>query len=297
MRIAFVSLLLLLFNLSAFTQELLCDVQIIRTQVQSVPASVFDNIESIINDFMNSRRWTQDNYSPEERIECTILLNIQEVENNISFKGTLQIQSSRPVFNSNYKSPILNFIDEDFTFSYQSNTVIEFSPDVFRNNLTSILGYYAYMIIGYDYESFSPKGGAKSFGIAQQVVNNAQSSNTTGWSAFDRNGRNRNALVDNMLQPVFNPLRSCIYKYHREGLDKMSSDLPKARMAIIEALEMLKELHNLRPASYNQQLFFSAKADEIVNIFTLAPEEEKKRVLAVLNILDPGNLTKYKKLE
>ncbi|MGY6560762.1 MAG: type IX secretion system protein PorD [Luteibaculaceae bacterium] len=279
------------------SQELVCEVQIIRTQVQSVPEQVFTNIEGIIREFMNGRRWTNENFAPEERIECTVLLNIREVENNIAFRGTLQIQSSRPVYNSSYKTPVLNFIDEDFSFSFQNNTVVEFTPDIFRNNLTSIFGYYAYLIIGYDFETFGLRGGSRYFNIAQQVVSNAQGSGGAGWNAFDRNGRNRNALVDNILQPVFMPLRNCLYLYHRMGLDKMESDPEAGRKAIIEAVEGLLEIHQARPASYNQQLFFSAKVDELVNIFSSAPEEDKKRIMSALRILDPGNLVKYQKIE
>jgi hypothetical protein len=296
MRIILICLLLFL-NPTLRAQELLCDVQIIRTQVQSVPAQVFDNIEGIVREFMNGRKWTSENFAPEERIECTVLLNIKEVEDNINFRGTLQVQSSRPVYNSGYKTTILNFIDEDFNFSFQTNTVMEFSPDIYRNNLTSILGYYAYMIIGYDFETFGAKSGAKYFNIAQQVASNAQSSGNQGWNAFDRNGRNRNALVDNILQPVFNPLRVALYKYHRQGLDKMEEDIAAGRLAIMEAIEGMLEMHQVRPASYNQQLFFSAKADELVNIFSSAPDEEKERIMAALRILDPGNLSRYQNIE
>ena len=212
------------------------------------------------------------------------------------FKGNLQVQSFRPVFNSSLKSQVINLVDDNVEFSFQENSILRFTPDYFQNNLTSILAYYAYMIIGYDYDTFSLEGGTKYFSIAQQVVNNAQNATQSGWKGFEDN-RNRYWLVDNVLHETFQPFRQTLYTYHRLGMDIMYDRIDEGRSNIVEALQSLYAVHRIKPLSYNSAVFFLAKNDELVNIFSKAPADQRTEVYEILEKLDPGNLSKYNKLK
>jgi hypothetical protein len=228
----------------------------------------------------------------EERIECTMQLTITEAVNPTNFKGNLQIQSSRPVYNSDYKTPMFFVNDGDFEFVWDGSSVIQFMPDQFRDNLSSVLAFYAYMILGMDYDSMGLEGGTDQFLKAQTIVANAQNAPQAGWKA-SQSQQNRYWLVENMLSQTFRPVRSCLYHYHRLGMDRLYEDVDKARMTIADALIEMRQTHRIRPSSYNLQLFFLAKSDEILKVFGPAPEPEKTRLLPVLKQMDPGNISKY----
>jgi len=273
-------------------QELNCTVNVIAPQISNLEATVIESLESSIREFINGRRWTNDDFRMEERIECTMQLTITEAVNPTNFKGNLQIQSSRPVYNSDYKTPMFFVNDGDFEFVWDGSSVIQFMPDQFRDNLSSVLAFYAYMILGMDYDSMGLEGGTDHFLKAQTIVANAQNAPQAGWKA-SQSQQNRYWLVENMLSQTFRPVRSCLYHYHRLGMDRLYDDVDKARMTIADALIEMRQTHRIRPSSYNLQLFFLAKSDEILKVFGPAPEPEKTRLLPVLKQMDPGNISKY----
>ncbi|MDG1780995.1 MAG: DUF4835 family protein [Flavobacteriales bacterium] len=285
-------LLALVAPSSLFAQELNCDVQIQAPQVSNIDPSRFEVIEETIRDFMNSRKWTNDNFDLTERIECNMLITINSAPSQTSFNATLQIQSSRPVYNTDYNTPLFSVNDGAFSFQFLDNAMIQFSPDQHRDNLSSTLAYYAYMIIGADYDSMALEGGTEFYLKAQTIVANAQNAGEEGWRASEGQ-RNRYWLVENILSQTFRPLRECSYYYHRQGFDKLFDDLDESRKTISDALIELRNIHRIRPSSYNVQLFFVAKSEEIIKLFEPAPSPEKQRILPVLKELDPGNIVKY----
>jgi len=256
---------------------------------------VFETLRNSINEFMNTQKWTSDVFGDNERIDCSILLNITEWNMVDEFKGTIQVQARRPVFNSSYDSRLINFVDNNLQFRYMEYDPLEFSESTHISNLTSILSFYAFIIIALDYDSFSPDGGGVYLQKAQSIVNNAQSAPEKGWTASS-DKKNRYWMVENMLNQIYKPYRQCVYKYHRIGMDKMTEDVNSSRMTITESLELLEKIHLEEPSSFILQLFFDAKADEIVNIFTGANASEKSRITKLLNKIDPANSTKYNKI-
>jgi hypothetical protein len=277
---------------SAAAQELNCRVQVIAPQIANIEASIFESLEENIQEFMNGRRWTNDDFQFEERIQCTMQITISEAPSPTSFRGNIQVQSSRPVYNSDYNSAMLLVNDGDFEISWDGSSNIQFSIDQYRDNLSSILAYYAYMILGMDYDSMALDGGTAHYLKAQTIVANAQNSGPTGWKASQGN-QNRYWLVENMLSQTFRPVRNCLYYYHRMGLDQLFDDVEAGRLAMADALIEMRQTHRIRPSSYNLQLFFLAKSDEILKVFGPAPEAEKTRLLPVLKQMDPGNISKY----
>ena len=273
-------------------QELNCRVQVIAPQIANVETSIFESLEENIQEFMNGRRWTSDEFEFEERIECTMQITISEAPSPTSFRGNIQVQSSRPVYNSDYNTALLLVNDGDFEITWDGSSNIQFSIDQYRDNLSSILAYYAYMILGMDYDSMGLEGGTPHYLKAQTIVANAQNSGPTGWKASQGN-QNRYWLVENMLSQTFRPVRNCLYYYHRMGLDQLFDDVESGRLAMADALIELRHTHRIRPSSYNLQLFFLAKSDEILKVFGPAPDAEKTRLLPVLKQMDPGNISKY----
>lgn len=290
----FLSIFLFVFSVDA--QELNCRVQVVAPTVSNVERRVLDGLRDAVRDFMNDRRWTNDQYDYDERIECNLLLTISNITNNTRFEGKLQVQSNRIVYNSNYDSPILNLVDEDVSFDYLENTILEFQLDQHRSNLASILAYYAYVMVGMDYDSFSLEGGTPHFSKAQQIVVNAQNASSPGWKAFE-NTKNRYWLVENVLHQSFKPLRQAMYDYHRNGLDKMYENANLGRAKITQGISSLRKVHQSRPLSYNMRLFFLAKVDELINVYSDAPVAEKNSIFNDLQILDPANISKYNSLK
>lgn len=289
-----------LFNLIYFTplhaQELNCQVQVNASQIQGSNTRVYESMESDIRDFINSKKWTNDDYKQDERIKCSMLITINSTDGNTRYEGTIQVTSSRPIFNSDYESPILNINDQSFDFQYVENTPLLFSPDQFRSNLTSVLAFYAYVIIAYDYDTFSFKGGDQFFNVAQQIVTGAQNTAFSGWRAIDSD-RNRYWLIDNILSGGFVPLREAYYMYHRLGLDSMYDNVIQGRGEITNSLKLIEKVHQAKPLAYATQVFFQAKSSEIVNIYSQAAPQEKTSAYNILQKVDPGNLSKYNALK
>jgi hypothetical protein len=283
-------------TVNSFAQELNCRVQVLSQAVQLSDKRIFTTLETAIREFMNNTRWTNDQFKRDERIECNLTFNIQSYTQPDQFTGTLQIQVRRPVYNTNYGSLLLNLMDQDISFRYLEYQPIEFSESAYVSGLASLLGFYAYVILAMDYDSFSQDGGSVYWQKAQQVVNNALQDQAKGWRATDVPPRNRYWLVENYLNPIFKPLRDANYKYHRLGMDQMYGKAEQGRAQITEALQRLNEIHQSRPASYNVQVFFNTKADELINIYKEAGPGEKATIMEILAILDPTNSNKYKKI-
>lgn len=292
------SLLAIALLFSVFTveaQELNCQVTVLANKVQASNKRIFKTLETAIFEFMNNTKWTDDEYKLEERIDCSILITIDGFAQPGRMEAKIQVSASRPVFNSSYKSNLINYQDDQFGFNYTENAPIQFTPDQYRTNLASVLAFYAYYIIGLDNDSFSKLGGTKYLAEAQRVVSNAQNSPEKGWKSFDGT-RNRYWMTDNILQKQFLPLRNAMYEYHREGMDKMAEDPVAARLAILSALDKLQNLHNINPLSFNSQMFFTAKIDELKGIFQGATAAEKDKFLNYIKKLDPSNVSKYEEV-
>ncbi len=276
-------------------QELKCQVKVISPTVQGSNTQVYEDLQSAVFEFMNNTRWTGDKFKLEERIECTILITITDRPQNDVFKGNIQVTSSRPVFKSDYQSKMMEVKDNNFNFRYLQNATLQFTPDQHRSNLSSVLAFYAYYIIGLDYDSYSMEGGTPYLVKAQQIVNNAQSAPESGWKAHE-GSQNRYWLIDNYLHRQFKPLRLAYYTYHRTGFDKVYDDIDGGRTGITETLEALKKVHQARPGSYNLQVWFQAKSDEIVNLYKVANPQEKTRIFNTLKMMDASRLSKYQKI-
>ncbi|MBK8500384.1 MAG: DUF4835 family protein [Flavobacteriales bacterium] len=287
--------LVLLVPALLVAQEFNCQASVIAPQVATAQPRVFQSLEQSIKEFFQSRRFTALNYAPSERIDINILLTIGSQPATDRFVGTLQIIYARPVYGTDYNTPILDLVDEQVEFNYLENTQIEFSPDRYLNNLSSLLGFYAYFILGLDGDTYSPLGGSTFYTQAQQVVNNAQSASEPGWKAFESQ-RNRYWLLDNQQQAVFRPFRELLYSYHRTGMDAMTEDAAAARRTIAEGIERLKTVHQAKPASYNLQVFFNAKYNELVEIFKPAEPAEKTKLFNTLQIIDPGHISQYQNM-
>lgn len=283
----------------AFPQELNCNVQISAQRIQGSNRQVFENMQRDIYDFMNNTVWTNNVFSYSERIDCNILINLTDQISADEFNGTIQIQTRRPVYNTTYTSTLLNFIDNNFRFRYVEFQPLEFDPTVHRSNLVSVLAYYTYIILGFDYDSFSPLGGTEYFQMAEKIVSNAQNAPEQGWKPYDGSrNRNRYWLVKNVLDKEYEGVRRFIYEYYINGLDKMESKPAEARTSIVESLKLVQEVYRRKPDPfmYLVQIVVDAKSDELVNIFSESFPEEKSRVVQILTEIDPANKSKYEKI-
>lgn len=292
-------ILLVLLPVSSSSQELNCNVQISAQMIQGSNREIFERMQRDIYDFMNNTVWTNHVFSYSERIDCNILINLTEQLSGDEFRGTIQVQLRRPVFNTTYNSTILNFVDNNFQFRYVEYQTLEFDPSTHRFNLISVLAYYAYMILGFDYDTFSPLGGTEFFQMAEKIVTNAQNAPEAGWKPFDGSrNRNRYWLVKNILNKEYENVRLFNYEYYVSGLDLMESRIGEARMNMSESIKLIQEVYRKRPDPYMYlvQIVLDAKSDEFINIYTGAFPEEKSRVLLILNEIDPANKAKYERI-
>ncbi|MBP8959075.1 MAG: DUF4835 family protein [Bacteroidales bacterium] len=291
--------ILLFFSPIIYSQELNCNVQVSAQKIQGSNRQVFITMQRDIYEFMNNTVWSNMIISYAERIDCNLLINLTDQLSADEFRGTIQIQLRRPVFNTTYNTTMLNFIDNNFQFRYVEFQPFEFDPSIHKSNLISVLAYYAYIIIGIDADSFSPEGGTEFFQVAEKIVTNAQNAPEPGWKPYDGSrNRNRYWLVKNILDKEYAGIRKFIYEYHINGLDKLESRVSEARTNIVESLRLLQETYRRKPDPYMYflQIILDAKADELVNIFAEAFPEEKERVLEILNEIDPANKAKYQKI-
>lgn len=282
----FIFLLLSLASSSSLSaQELNCQVTVDYSQVQGTNTSVFKTLESAIADYVNTRKWTNTQISPAEKIECKMFFTIKTYEEP-TMSGDLQVQSSRPVYNSSYTTTLLNFKDNKLEFDYQEGEPLIFSENSMESNLTAIINFYVYLILGMDFDSFSPRGGDPYYQLARNVVQMAQSSGESGWKAFEDN-RNRNAVLNTFTEQSTAGLRDLLYEYHRTGLDEMSMSPDKGRAKITSTLDYVKSVYETQPMAVGVSMFKDAKLDELVNLYTKAPEEERKRVYELLYSIYP----------
>jgi len=299
MRQIFVILTIMLFMVNSPAQELICNVQVITQQIQGTNKQVFQTLQTSIYEFMNNTSWTNHVFETDERIECTMLFNIKEQVSVDEFKGTLQIQSRRPVYNTSFNSVVMNYVDNDIQFKYVEFQPLEFSETSHLTNLTSLLAFYAYIIIGMDYDTYSFKGGTPFFQVAEKIVNNAQNAQERGWRAMESTGRkNRYWLMNNILNEDFSLLREFTFKYHRLGLDMMYEKTNESRTNIAEYLRLLQQISREKPDPFMfyLQVLLDAKSDELVSIFKESFQEEKTRVYALLSEIDPSHGSKYEQI-
>ncbi len=295
MRKILIILTFVFFGSQLFAQEINCAVTINAEKVTQTDPKIFKTLETAIFEFMNTRKWTDDVFLPEERIECQILISITEELSSDKFRAQTSIVSRRPVFGSDYNSTLFNFQDKDFEFIYSEYQPLEYNENQYTNNLTAMLAYYAYIIIGLDYDSFALKGGDKYFVKAQTIVNQASNSDSKGWKSYDGT-RNRYWYINNLMDAKFSVVRDVFYQYHRQGLDNMYNDQIKPVSTITKALQTLDNVNRTQPNSMVMQLFFSAKSDELLGIYSKAPPAEKAKGISYLIRLDPVNADSYQEL-
>jgi hypothetical protein len=297
MRKLTVAIALFFIPFLGISQELLCTVKVLDNQIQLTNKKIFRTLEQVLTEFMNNTKWTPVKVSPEERIECNlqIILSSYDVKTN-NFQGSLQIQSTRPVYGTNYNSLAFNFLDENINFDYAEFQPLNFNENSFSGNLSSLFAFYAYYIIGLDYDSYGLTGGTPYFQKALQISNNAQPIGLAGWQPFERNIRSRYNLADNILNDRFRPVREAYYKYHRQGLDVMSKTPEVARKNIYESLLLVQKVFKVAPNTVMLNVFFEAKSDELVNIYKNAPATEKPKVIDLLSEINIANINKYDKI-
>jgi hypothetical protein len=280
-------------------QELNCNIQISAQRIQGSNRQVFESMQKDLFEFMNNTVWTDHVFNYAERIDCNILINLTDQLSADEFKGTIQIQLSRPIFNTTYNSTLLNFIDNSFQFKYVEFQPLEFDPNTYKSSLVSVLAYYTYMVLGFDYDSFAPMGGTEFFQMAEKIVTNAQNAPEPGWKPYDGSrNRNRYWLVKNVLDKEYEGVRQFIYEYYINGLDKMESKAPEARTSMVESLKLIQDVYRKKPDPfmYLVQVVMDAKSDELINIYSAAFPEEKGRVVEILTEIDPANKAKYEKI-
>tara|TARA_B100001094_G_C18092787_1_gene751337 strand:+ start:361 stop:1257 length:897 start_codon:yes stop_codon:yes gene_type:complete len=283
-----------LFSTVVKSQELLANVVINHQQVQSSDDYIYENMKKSFMEFLNNRKWTGDKFKLEERIECSFFVTINSRNGN-SFSGSLQVQSGRPVYGTSYKSTMFIVNDNDFDFTYVDQQPLDFNSNEFTSNLTSILAYYAYAVLGFDYDSFGKEGGTKYFTKAFEITTLSANGGGSGWKSTD-GSQNRYWLMENINNGAFKNFRDCLYKYHREGFDVMKNNKKQGEYSIYKALLSLEAVHKRQPSSYLLQVFFNAKSDEVVNVFKNATLQQKQKLVPILIKIDPGNTKKYNKI-
>lgn len=289
---------LLIFALlaaSGAAQELNCHVEVNSDKITGTNKSVFTTLQEAITSYMNDTKFTAAQYSPIEKIECTLFFTIKEYDGD-KMTGDIQVQATRPAYNASYTTNLINFRDSKVEFTYSEGEPLTFNESNMESQLTAILNFYAYMIIAIDTDSFAPRGGEAAWDRVKTIVQQAQSSGESGWRAFDDN-KNRAAVLGAYTDPSTQQLRDMVYKYHREGIDQMSVSPDKGRAAITESLETLKNIYNVAPMSVGLSMFRDSKLDELVNVYTKGSQEERDRVVEILSSLYPTDQDRIQKIK
>ena len=293
--LVYIAALICLTNL-ANAQDLNAHVQVLTPKLQTSNKHIFQVLENAMKDFMNNRKWCAEQIQPQERIECNLVLNVTTWDGSSKFSGELQVQSIRPIYGSTYTSTLVSINDKDFDFTYTEGQQLDFNDQSFQTNLASVLGFYANIIIGMDYDSFAKFSGTPYFNRAQSIVNAAQGSGYKGWNAFDSN-HNRYWLSENLNNKTYQIIREFIYNYHRLGLDLMSDNAANGRKAIADILPELSKIDRQGVGSMLPQIFFTAKSDEFVSLFSAADPQTRINAYNILNAADPSNGNKYSALQ
>jgi len=272
-------------------QELNCTLTVNADKIPGSNKQIYNTLENSLNEFINQKRWTNYNYKAQERIDCNLTITILE-QNGSDFKGHIQIQSSRPVYNSSYLTPVFNFKDDDFSFQYAEFEPFQFNENTFESNIVSVISFYVYTILGFDADTFSLNGGTSYFTKAQNILIQAQQSGYAGWNQNDGSGT-RFTLIDNLLSPTYKMFRSSIYNYHLKGLDVMNEDKKKAKQKIAESIMDLKSIYDSRPNAFLLRVFMDSKATEIVSVFSDGPRFDTFKLKEDLLKISPINAVKW----
>jgi Domain of unknown function (DUF4835) len=301
MKLFKILFIILCFSQLASAQELNCTVSLLTDQIKtnqiSNPAQTFSEIRNIITEFMNNRRWTKDEFNPTEKINCSVNITLTNASTQGDFSGNATVTVSRPVFGTTFESPLFRFIDRNFSFNYQANTPTDYNENVYNSNLTQILAFYANLILTIDYDSFGKMGGNPYAQKLFNIVNIVPSaSGHKGWRSIGEDTRNRYWLAENLMSPQMIPVREGFYTYHRLALDNFSADTFGARKKILNLITKMNEINLLKPSSILFYCFFDSKNEELVNIFSKAPTNEKQKIYTALLSLDPTHTEAYRKL-
>ena len=286
--------ILLFLGISGFAQELNCTVVVNAQQTGNENFPIFKTLEKQLNEFVNNTKWTNKNFSPQERIDCSMFINVSNYSGE-SFQASLQVQSSRPVYGSSFTTPVYNFNDGDFNFRYLEFQNLIYNPTQFESNLISVLAFHINMILGLDADSFEPNGGADYYKQAQIITNFSQQGNFSGWKVED-GLQSRFALIDNILSPTFKEYRDVVYSYHREGLDVMSENIKLGKEQIATSLKAFETMNRRRPNSFLLRTFFDAKADEIEQIFSDGPNVNIASLKETLQKVAPMHSSKWENI-
>ncbi|MEY4877343.1 MAG: hypothetical protein RL708_2493 [Bacteroidota bacterium] len=280
----------------AFAQELKCSVKINTPKLQNTDPKVFITLQKSMFEFFNNRKWTDDIFDNQEKIECNILINVTEEIGTDRFRFQLNVQSSRTIFNSSYSTTLFNWSDKDVIVQYVEYQPLDYADDKYTSNLTSIMAFYAYMMIGLDYDSYSLKGGSPYFDKAKNIATIMQNYDEEGWKPFEKNLKNRYWLADNITNARSESFRTLMYNYHRKGLDMMYQNADNGRAVISNAMKQVEKMYDENPNGVWLIAFFAAKSEELSNIFTQASPQEKIQMSILLNKCDPVNGKKYQKI-
>lgn len=287
--------LLVLVSFTSFSQELNCKVVVNAQQTGNENFPIFKTLEKQLNEFVNKTKWTKQKFAPQERLDCSMFINVIEYSGE-AFSATLQVQSSRPIYGSSFSSPIYSFNDKDFNFSYLEFQNLIYNPTQFQSNLVSVLSFHVYIMLGLDADSFSDRGGDEHFKQAQIITNYSQQSNFSGWKLED-GLQSRFALIDNIMSPTFKEYRSVIYDYHRNGLDIMSKNTKQAKEQIASSISTFKDMNSRRPNSFLLRTFFDAKADELEQIFSDGPNVNIASLKETLQSIAPMHSSKWSNIK
>ncbi|CAH8294820.1 uncharacterized protein DUF4835 [Mariniflexile fucanivorans] len=283
------------FGIVGFSQELNCNVVVNAQQTGNENLQIFKTLEKQLKEFVNNTKWTNKTFAAQERIDCSMVVNVVNYSGE-SFQASLQVQSSRPVYGSSFTTPIYNFNDKDFNFTYLEFQNLIFSPTQFESNLVSVLAFHIYMVLGLDAESFAENGGEPYFQQAQTIVNYSQQGNFNGWKLAD-GLQSRFALIDNILSPTYKEYKDVMYTYHRKGLDVMSSNAKEGKEQIAESLKQFQLMNSRRPNSFLLRTFFDAKSDEIEQIFSGGPNVNIASVKETLQKVAPMHNSKWQNIK
>ena len=295
--IKFFKILIFLLAITQVTaQELDATITVNSDKISGSNKQVFQTLERTLTEFVNQKKWTNRNFKNQEKINCAFTLTILEQSSNTNFKGNIQIQSSRPVYNSTYLTPIFNFKDDDFSFNYTEFEVLQYNPNNFDSNLVSVIAFYVYTILGMDGDSFTKNGGTDYFKEAENVMNQAQQGGFPGWSRTT-SGVTRFKLINDILSNTFQDFRTALYTFNRQGLDLFHEDKEEAKENVAVAINKIKNIYNRRPNALLVRMFMDAKADEIVSIFSDGPRYDTSKLVDDLSRMSPVNSTKWNKIK
>ena len=289
-------LVALLTTYTVTAQELDAKVVVNHQKIQGTNTSVFTTLQDAMTEFLNSRKWTNAQYATREKIVCSFNLIVNEYSDDGRFACNLMVQANRPVYNASYNTIVFNFNDNAVDFNYIEHDKLEFADDMIDNNLTAVLAYYAYLIIGLDMETFALKGGTDILHKAENVVNNAQMIGEDGWKAFG-DSKNRHALINDYMNGAMEPYRQLMYDYHRKGLDEMALNAERGRSNITTSLSLLDKVRQDKPMSVLPQLFTEIKKDELLGIYSKGNTKEKEEVVRILSLVNPSYNSDWEELK